>query len=110
MDIAFWKRFGQSKSAKMLLLLSSRSLRSPPNPQSFPAASNAQLNNQCLSILISLQKCREAVELKKCLLNLKLTYAMLYPAKLHVTASGQAQFFESAREAFAWLDRNEQAL
>lgn len=49
-------------------------------------------------------------DVKKYLRALQLPYAMLYPAKLHVTADGHAQFFESAREAAAWLDHNEQAL
>lgn len=49
-------------------------------------------------------------EVKKRLRALQLPYAMLYPAKLRVTAEGHAQFFESAREAAAWLDHNEQAL
>lgn len=35
---------------------------------------------------------------------------MLYPAKLRVTVRAQAQFFESAKNALTWLDRNEQAL
>ena len=50
------------------------------------------------------------VEVKKRMRALQLPYAMLYPAKLRVTAEGHAQFFESPREAMAWLDHNEQAL
>lgn len=38
---------------------------------------------------------------------LQLSYAMLYPAKLRVTANGQTQFFELATEAASWLNRNE---
>lgn len=51
-------------------------------------------------------------ERKRRLRNLQLTYAMLYPAKLHVIAvgHGQVHFFESAKNATAWFTCNEQAL
>lgn len=49
-------------------------------------------------------------EVKKRLQKIQVTYAMLYPAKLRITARGQSTFFESATEASAWLDRNEQDL
>ena len=49
-------------------------------------------------------------DVKRRLRNLQLPYAMLYPAKLRVVVRGQAQFFESAKEAMTWLDRNEQSL
>ena len=50
------------------------------------------------------------LDVKRRLRNLQLPYAMLYPAKLRVVVRGQAQFFESAKEAMSWLDRNEQSL
>lgn len=49
-------------------------------------------------------------DVKRRLRLLQLPYAMLFPVKLRDTARGQAQFFESPREAVSWLDRNEQAL
>lgn len=49
-------------------------------------------------------------KVKKCLQRLQVTYAMLHPAKLLVTARGQATFFETATDAAEWLDRNEQDL
>lgn len=44
-------------------------------------------------------------DVKRRLWFLQLSYAMLYPPKLQVTIRGQAQFFESAKEASAWLDK-----
>lgn len=49
-------------------------------------------------------------DVKRRLRLLQLPYAMLYPAKLRIVVRGQAQFFESAKDASVWLDRNEQAL
>lgn len=49
-------------------------------------------------------------DVKRHLRSLQLLYAMLYPAKLRVTANRQAHFFELAQETATWLDRNEQAL
>lgn len=49
------------------------------------------------------RSCAKFVELKKCLCNLQLTYAMLYPPKLRVSVGRQTHFFESAREASAWF-------
>lgn len=49
-------------------------------------------------------------DVKRQLRILQLPYAMLYPAKLRIAVRGHAQFFESAKEASAWLERNEQAL
>lgn len=43
-------------------------------------------------------------------LQMQLPYAMLFPAKLQVTANRHAHFFESAQDATTWLDQNEQAL
>lgn len=56
------------------------------------------------------QRCRtKFIEVKKCLRHLQLSYAMLYLAKLRVMMRDQAYFFESAKEASALLDWNEQA-
>lgn len=49
-------------------------------------------------------------DVKQRLQRLQITYAMLYPAKLRVTVGGQVSFFETATEAAAWLDHNEQNL
>ena len=49
-------------------------------------------------------------DVKRRLRQLQLSYAMLYPAKLRVIVEGQAQFFDSAKDAANWLDRNEQPL
>lgn len=62
-------------------------------------------------ISAEVKKCRATfTDVKRHLRLQQLNYTMLYPVKLWVTVKGQAQFFESAKEASAWLDRNEQAL
>lgn len=57
-------------------------------------------------------QCKRAkfAEVKKRLQRIQVIYAMQYPAKLRITARGQSTFFESASDAAAWLDRNEQDL
>lgn len=40
-------------------------------------------------------------EVKKCLQKLQASYAMLYPAKLHITSRGQTHYFEHTTEASA---------
>lgn len=47
---------------------------------------------------------------KKGLQRFQVTYTMLYPAKLRITAGGQSTFFETASDAAAWLEHNEQDL
>lgn len=55
---------------------------------------------------VEVQRCRAKFNYVKCRLRLlQLQYIMLYPAKLHVVVRGQAQFFESAKEASAWLEK-----
>lgn len=50
------------------------------------------------------------MDVKKRLQRLQLKYAMLFPARLRITAGDQNHFFENAQEAADWLDRNEQSL
>lgn len=40
----------------------------------------------------------------------RLSYAMLYPARLRITAQGQMHFFNTAGEAVVWLDVHEPSL
>lgn len=49
-------------------------------------------------------------DVKKRLLRLQLPYAMLYPARLGITARGKTPFFDSASDAATWLDHNEYSL
>lgn len=46
------------------------------------------------------------LDIKRALRNLNIPYALLYPARLRVVASGSTQFFESARGAMEWLEEH----
>ncbi|XP_073491350.1 protein mono-ADP-ribosyltransferase PARP15-like [Aquarana catesbeiana] len=58
-----------------------------------------------------LQKhCAKFIEVKKRLRELSVQYAMLYPARLRVTALGATHFFDRPDMAAQWLDREERAI
>lgn len=58
-----------------------------------------------------LQKLRaEFIQSKRTLQKFKLTYALLYPAKLRVNALGGTQFFDSPAGVEKWLEENKEKL
>lgn len=50
------------------------------------------------------------LDMKKRLCNLGVPYSMKYPAKLWVVALNFTHFFESPKEALAWLDQNKKTM
>lgn len=50
------------------------------------------------------------IECKRSLQQRRLSYALLYPARLRVTANGEVNFFNTPGEVFSWLEKNEGGL
>lgn len=52
----------------------------------------------------------EFIQIKHTLQKFKLSYALLYPARLRVTALGSNQFFDSPTSVEKWLEENKEKL
>lgn len=47
------------------------------------------------------------IECKRKLQQFKVSYALLYPARLRITAFGEVKFFNVPAEVTSWLEKNE---
>lgn len=73
---------------------------------------NIQYNGVSISLYPDfspeLQKQRaKFTECKRRLQQSKISYALLYPARLHITAFGEVKFFNVPVEVSLWLEKNE---
>ncbi|KAM4051814.1 uncharacterized protein ACNLHF_026078 [Anomaloglossus baeobatrachus] len=56
------------------------------------------------------QRRAQFIDVKKRLRQLQISYSMLYPTRLRVVADGGTKFFDTPKDAAAWLDTNEKGL